>query len=186
MTASTSLTAGAAGRYAKALFELAQDAGSLDQTEADLDALGTAIEESADLASVIRDAIYSRDEQSRAVAAVAERMGLSALVKNVILLMASKRRLFAVPQLVRVFKAMMADHRGEVTADVTAARPLSDGQTAALVDKIGGATGRSVKLNVTVDESLIGGLIVKVGSRMVDSSIRSRLANLQNSMKEVG
>ena len=186
MTASSSLTAGAAGRYATALFELAQQAGSLDQTEADLQALGAALADSPDLGSLMRDPIYTREEQGNAMAAIGQKMGLSPLVQNVVGLMASKRRLFAVPELITVFEALMAEHRGEVTADVTAARPLSDVQSDALVAQIKSATGREVKLNVSVDESIIGGLIVKVGSKMIDSSIRSKLNSLQNAMKEVG
>lgn len=186
MTASSSLTAGAAGRYATALFELAQQAGSLDQTEADLQALGAALGESPELGSLMRDPIYTRAEQGNAMAAIGQKMGLSPLVQNVVGLMASKRRLFAVPQLIAVFEVLTAEHRGEITADVTAARPLSDTQQSALADKIKDATGKAVKLNVSVDESIIGGLIVKVGSKMIDSSIRSRLTNLQNAMKEVG
>ena len=120
------------------------------------------------------------------MAAVGAKMGLSALVQNVIGLMAAKRRLFAMPEMISVFKALMADHRGEVTAEVTAAHALSDTQANALVDQIKGAIGQEVKLNITVDPAIIGGLIVKVGSRMIDSSIRSKLAGLQNAMKEVG
>lgn len=180
------MTAGAAGRYATALFELASEQGELEQAETDLISLGQAIADSDDLGRVMRDAIYTRDEQSAAMAAVLERMGTSALVENVIGLMAAKRRLFAVPQLITIFQSLMAEHRGEVTADVTAARPLSDTQSDALGAQIKDAIGRDVKLNVTVDESIIGGLIVKVGSKMIDSSIRSRLTSLKNAMKEVG
>ena len=182
----TSLTAGAAGRYATALFELAQEAGSLDQAEADLTALGAALEDSADLSDLLKNPIYTRAEQGAAMAAVSDKMGLGSLVKNVIGLMATKRRLFAVPELIRMFQALMAEHRGEVTADVTAARALSDVQSSALVEQIKSAIGRDVKLNVTVDPAIIGGLVVKVGSKMIDSSIRSKLASLQNAMKEVG
>lgn len=186
MTASTSLTAGAAGRYAKALFELAEEAGTLDQAETDLVALQGALDESDDLVSLIRDPIYTRAQQGAAMAAVCDAMGVSTLVKNVVGLMATKRRLFALPQMIRTFQALMADHRGEITAEVTAARALSDTQTSALAEQIKSATGRDVNLNVTVDEDIIGGLVVRVGSKMIDSSIRSKLANLQNAMKEVG
>lgn len=183
---STSLTSGAAGRYATALFELAQDAKALDQTETDLTALGAALDESTELSDLIRNPVYTRDQQGAAMAAIADKMGLSPLVKNVIGLMATKRRLFAVPQLISVFQGLMAEHRGEVTADVTAAHALSKTQSDALVAKIKAAMGRDVKLNVTVDEDIIGGLVVKVGSKMIDSSIRSKLTSLQNAMKEVG
>ena len=186
MTASTQLMAGAAGRYATALFELANEAGSLDTAEADLTAMSDALASSADLDNLIRNPMYTRSEQGQAMAAICAKMGSSELVKNVIGLMAAKRRLFVLPEMIAGFKALMADHRGEVTAEVTAARPMSDAQTTALVDQIKAATGRAVKLNVTVDESIIGGLVVKVGSRMIDTSIKSKLSRMQNAMKEVG
>ena len=186
MTASTSLTAGAAGRYATALFELASEAGALEQTEADLNSLEAAMADSDDLVQVIKNPLYTRSQQGAAMAAVSDAMGVSALVKNVVGLMATKRRLFALPEMIKGFQALMADHRGEVTADVTAARPMSDAQTEALAAQIKEAMGRDVKLNVTVDEGIIGGLVVRVGSKMIDSSIRSKLAALQNAMKEVG
>ena len=186
MTASSSLTAGAAGRYATALFELARDAGTLDQAESDLGDVRSLLADSPELMELLRNPIYTRAEQGSAMQAVCARMGLSQLVSNVIGLMASKRRLFALPEMMSVFEALMADHRGEVTAEVTAAHELSDAQQAALVDQIKGAIDQDVKLSVTVDPAIIGGLIVKVGSRMVDSSIRSKLAGLQNAMKEVG
>ena len=186
MTAASSLTAGAAGRYAKALFELALDAGSLEQAETDLDALSAALAESPDLMDLLKNPIYTRSQQGDAMAAIGAKMDLSPLIQNVLGLMASKRRLFVVPELISVYKALMADHRGEVTADVTAAHALSATQSKALVAQIKKAVGQEVNLNVTVDPAIIGGLIVKVGSRMIDSSIRSKLAGLQNAMKEVG
>jgi F-type H+-transporting ATPase subunit delta len=113
-------------------------------------------------------------------------MGLSEIVKNLVGLMASKGRLFVLGEVIDVFAKLMAEHRGEVTADVTAARAMSDAQQAALVSTLKAAIGREVKLNLTVDEEIIGGLVVKVGSKMIDTSIRSKLASLQNAMKEVG
>jgi F-type H+-transporting ATPase subunit delta len=184
--AATSLTSGAAGRYATALFELAREAGELDRAEADLAQLDEALGQSPDLADLIRNPVYTRAEQGKAVDAVAGRMGLSALVRNVVGLMAQKRRLFALPQMIAQFRALLAEHRGEVTAEVTAAHPLSDAQRGALAEKLKGSLGRDVNLNVRVDKDIIGGLVVRVGSRMIDSSIRSRLARLQNAMKEVG
>ena len=186
MAASTSLTAGAAGRYSTALFELAGEDKSRDKAEADLIALETALEESDDLGQLIRNPMYTRDQQGKAMAAVADKMGLTPMVKNVVGLMAAKRRLFALPEMIAGYKALMADERGEMSADVTAARELSDAQVKALSKQIKDATGKDVNLNVTVDPSIIGGLVVKVGSRMIDTSIRSRLNNLQNAMKEVG
>jgi len=174
------------GRYATALFELALEAGELDRVEADMAALGEALSASDDLAKLIRSPLYSREEQARAMAAVAEAMGLSGLTCNLLGLMAQKRRLFVLPETIRVFARLAAEHRGEVTAEVTAARALSETQREALARTLREAIGREVKLQLAVDEDLIGGLVVKVGSRMVDTSIRSRLAALRRAMREVG
>jgi F-type H+-transporting ATPase subunit delta len=182
----SSLSASIAGRYATALFELAQESGTLEQTEADIAQLSDALEASEDLRSLISNPIYTRDDQARAIAAVGQALGLSDLTGNLVGLMAAKRRLFVLPQLVQTFRALMAEHRGEITAEVTAAKALSDAQLASLAETLKGAIGREVNLNVKVDEDIIGGLIVKVGSKMIDTSIRSKLASLQNVMKEVG
>lgn len=186
MSEATTLTATAAGRYANALFELAREDATLEAVDADLDALAAALEDSEDLRTLIDSPLYSRDAQGQAMARVAEAMGLGTMTRNVLGLMAQNRRLFALPAMIRDFRAMLAQHRGEVTADVTAARPLSEAQRSALAETVERAVGRTVKLNVAVDESLIGGLIVRVGSKMIDTSIRSRLMGLQNAMKEVG
>ena len=186
MSESSTLVSSAAGRYATALFDLASESDALPQTEKDMEALGAALADSDDLRALIETPVYTRDEQSRAMAAVADAMGLSPLVKNVVGLMASKRRLFVLDEVIEIFAKLMAEHRGEVTADVTAARKLSDMQQKALGETLKAAVGRDVKLNLTVDEKIIGGLVVKVGSKMIDTSIRSRLSALQNAMKEVG
>ncbi len=186
MSDSASFTSGISGRYATALFELAKSDGQVAAVEADLVALETALSDSDDLRDVISSPIYSREDQTKAIAALAAKMGLGPLVANTIGLMASKRRLFVLPQLIAQVKALIADDRGEVTADVTAAKPLSDAQSAALAEKLRAAVGKDVIINTTVDESLIGGLVVKVGSRMIDTSVRAKLNSLQNAMKEVG
>lgn len=186
MSAATSIVAGAAGRYATALFELADEAGSLDKAEADLGTLGTAIGESKDLSDLISSPLYTREQQATAMRAICDKAEIGPLVANLIGLMAEKRRLFALPQVIRRFGELMADHRGEVTADVASARPMTDAQQAALAKKLKASVGRDVKLNIAVDESLIGGLVVKVGSRMIDTSIRARLTALRTVMKEVG
>lgn len=186
MTESSTLRSSAAGRYANALFELASEGDALARTEQDMEALGQALEASDDLRTLLASPIYTRDEQGRAMASVAEAMGLSPLVRNVVGLMASKRRLFVLDDVIGIFARLMAEHRGEVTADVTAARVLGEAQQAALAATLKAAIGREVKLNLTVDESIIGGLVVKVGSKMIDTSIRSKLASLQNAMREVG
>ncbi|TPE52709.1 F0F1 ATP synthase subunit delta [Amaricoccus solimangrovi] len=186
MASSASLTSGVAGRYATALFEIAKESNALDQVEADLVALDAALAESADLREAVTSPVFSREDLGAAVTALAARMGLGPAVTNTLRLMAHNRRLFVLAGFISQVRALIADDRGEITAEVTAAKPLTKGQTEALSEKLRASVGKDVKLNVTVDESLIGGLVVKVGSRMIDTSIRSKLAHLRNVMKEVG
>lgn len=186
MSESASISTGIAARYATAVFELAKEGKGLDALEQDIDTLDAALGESADFRSLINSPVYSRDAQGRAVSAIAEKMGLGEVLANTLKLMASKRRLFVLPHLVAALRGLIADEKGEVTADVRAATSLTDAQKDALAETLKGSVGKDVKMNVTVDESLIGGLIVKVGSKMIDTSIRSKLMSLQNTMKEVG
>lgn len=186
MSEPASISSGIASRYAIALFELAKETGALTTLETDVDALSDALAGSADLRDVIASPMYSREDQEAAIGAVAEKMGLSALMANTLRLMASKRRLFALSHLVTRLRNLIALEKGEVTADVTSATPLTADQTAALSAAIRARVGKTVKLNAAVDETLIGGLVVKVGSTMIDTSIRAKLASLQNAMKEVG
>jgi len=181
-----SISAAIAGRYAAAIFDLAQEANGLDALEADVGALGAAMSASAELRDLISSPVYSRDEQGAAIGAVAAKMGLSAPLANGLKLMAAKRRLFALPQLLKALAEAIADAKGEVTADVTSATELSAAQAKKLAETLKDKTGKTVKLNVAVDESLIGGMIVKLGSRMIDTSVKAKLASLQNVMKEVG
>jgi len=183
-TASISLSI--AGRYAQALFELAKEAGALKALESDASALAEVLTESPELAAMIASPIVGKGEQSAAMAAVAAKMGLSTLTQNTLALMAQKRRLFILPQLVQDLKARIAKEKGEVMAEVTSATVLTAGQREALVATLKANFGKDVKLNTTVDESLIGGLIVKLGSTMIDTSVKAKLAALQNAMKEVG
>lgn len=180
------MTSGVAGRYATALFEIAKDNGTLARLETDMTALAAALAESADLRDAIASPVFSRSDLGAAIKAITARMGVSPEVAGTLGVMASNRRLFVLPGLIAAVKALIAAERGEVTAEVTTARPLSESQISALRDTLKASIGKDVTLHVTLDESLIGGLVVKVGSRMVDSSIRSKLANLQNVMKEVG
>lgn len=175
-----------AARYATAVFELAKEGGGLDALERDVDTMEAAIAESADLRDLIRSPIYTREQQGGAVAALAAKMGLSGTTANALKLMASKRRLFVMPQLLSVLRGKIADEKGEVTAEVQSARALTEAQQSKLAKTLKASVGKDVKMNLSVDESLIGGLIVKVGSKMIDTSIRSKLAALQNTMKEVG
>ena len=157
----------------------------LKAIEADVEALDAALAESADFNALIQSPIYSRDEQGTAIAAIAAKMGLSETMINALALMASKRRLFVLPQLVATLRAAIAEDKGEVTADVISAKALTKAQADKLAKTLKASVGKDVNIKATVDESLIGGLVVKVGSKMIDSSIRSRLNALQNSMKEV-
>ena len=181
-----SISSGIASRYASAVFEIALENKELPKLEANLDDLAASLEGSAELRDLISSPIYSREDQEKAITALAGKMKLLPVVSNVLGLMAQKRRLFVLPQLVEQLRAAIAEHKGEVTADVTAAQKLTKAQSDKLAKELKAAVGKDVKVNVTVDESLIGGLIVKVGSKMIDSSVRSKLNAMQNAMKEVG
>ncbi len=186
MSEPASISLGIASRYAQAMFELAKDENAVASLEADAIAIEAALKASPELSEMIASPIVGRDEQASAIAAIAAKMGLSALSANTLALMASKRRLFVVPQLVANLKLRIADEKGEMTADVVAASPLSAAQSKKLAATLKASVGKDVKLNTSVDESLIGGLIVKLGSVMIDTSVKSKLAALQNAMKEVG
>ncbi len=181
-----SLVSGVAGRYATALYEIAQEANSLEQVEADLRALSAALEHSAELRDLISLPVFSRSVQGGAMAALSREMGLGREVANTIALMASKRRLAELPAVIAAVQALAAEARGEVTAEVTAAKALTKAQQEKLAKALKASVGKDVAIDMSVDESLIGGLIVKMGSKMIDTSVASKLANLQNAMKEVG
>jgi F-type H+-transporting ATPase subunit delta len=181
-----SISTGIAARYATAMFELAQEGGALDALEADVAALEAAMADSTDLRDLISSPIYGRDETQAAIGGVADAMGLNAVTGNTLRLMAQKRRLFVLPALLRGLRERIAESKGEVTADVVSAKALTIVQSDKLQKSLSASVGREVQLNTSVDESLIGGLVVKVGSRMIDTSIRAKLNALQNTMKEVG
>ncbi|HVG46573.1 MAG TPA: F0F1 ATP synthase subunit delta [Rubellimicrobium sp.] len=186
MSEPASISTGIAGRYAQAVFDLARDEGMLPAVEADLGALETALHDSADLRALISSPIYSREEQGSAIAALTQAMGLSPVMRNVLGLMAQKRRLFVLPQLLQTLRDRLSEARGEVSAEVISAQPLSAEQQARLADTLSAQAGKAVRLQTRVDPSLIGGLVVRLGSRMIDTSIRAKLGQLQNMMKEVG
>ena len=186
MSEPASISLSIAGRYAQALFELAKDGGSLKALEADAEALGAVLTSSPDFAAMIASPVIAREEQAAAVQAVAAKMGVSTLMANTLALMANKRRLFVMPQLVADLKRRIAVEKGEITADVTSASALTAAQVKKLIATLKASTGQDIKLNATVDESLIGGLIVKLGSTMIDTSVKAKLNALQNAMKEVG
>lgn len=186
MSEPASISTGIAARYATAMFEIASEGKALPALEKDVDALDAALAESADLRDLIHSPIYSREDTAAAIGAVADKMKLKPVMGNTLRLMASKRRLFVLPALIAELRARIADHKGEVTAEVTSAKALTKTQVDALVKSLKAQVGKDIKLKATVDESIIGGLVVKVGSKMIDTSIRSKLNALQNTMKEVG
>jgi len=180
------ISTGIAARYATAVFDLAKEGKAIKALESDVATLGAAIAESADLRTLLTSPLYSRDEQSGAIAAIAAKLELSDTTSKVLALLAAKRRLFVLPHLLAVLQDMLSEERGEVTAEVTTAKALTEAQAEKLAETLKAQVGKSVTIKETVDESIIGGLIVKVGSKMIDTSIASKLNALQNTMKEVG
>jgi len=182
----SSQTAGIAERYATALFDLAEDDKALAELETDVGRFATLHDQSDDLQAFIRSPVYRAEEQVRAIEAVLKQAGIGGLVANFFKVVAQNRRLGATPEIIAAFRRLIAKRRGEVTAEVTSAEPLSDAHVAALKDALKASLGKDVTLDTRVDPSLIGGLIVKVGSRMVDSSLKTKLSSLKLAMKEVG
>lgn len=177
---------GVAGRYAKALFELAEESAQLDAVGADLGALRNLLSESPELNRLVTSPLFTREEQARGINAVLEAAGASDLVRRFMGVVAENRRLFALRDMITSFTRLLADARGEMTASVTAARPLSDAQRQQLAATLKQAIGRDVSIEEDVDTNLLGGLIVRVGSRMIDSSLNSKLNALRTAMKGVG
>ncbi len=181
-----SISSGIAARYATAVFELVKESKSLAKLEGNLDDLAQALTESGDLRAMIASPVLSRAEQGAAMAAIAKKMNLVPALQNGLALMAQNRRLFVLPHLIAELNAMIAEDKGEVSAEVVSAKALTKAQADKLAKTLKERVGKDVKINATVDESLIGGLVVKMGSKMIDTSIRSKLDSLQNVMKEVG
>ena len=186
MAGEVDTSSGVAGRYATALFELALEQKALEQVAGDLDRFNEALDAFDDLLRLVKSPVFSAEEQGRALAAVLEQLKIDGLTKNFLLLVAQNRRLFATPAMIRAFRAILARHRGEMSATATAATKLTESQITALRQALKAALVKEIMLEVRVDPSLLGGLIVKVGSRMVDSSLRTRLNSLKVAMKEVG
>ncbi|CRK76008.1 F-type ATPase subunit delta [Nereida ignava] len=176
---------GIADRYATAVFEIAKEGKKVKALETDLASLTDALAVD-DFSNLISSPMISREEQAGAIVALAKKMKLSPTVSNTLNLMATKRRLFVLPQLVTRLREIIAQDKGEVTAEVVTAKALTKTQADKLAKTLKASVGKTVTLNATVDESLIGGLVVKVGSKMIDTSVKSKLDALQNSMKEVG
>ncbi|MFT5438612.1 MAG: F-type H+-transporting ATPase subunit delta [Alphaproteobacteria bacterium] len=174
---------GVAGRYASALFDLALERAEIDNVAVELEQLQAVIDDSADLRRFLRSPLFSREDQSRAMAAIVAAAGVSALVGNLIGVVTGNRRLFALEAIISAYRALVSAHRGEVAAEVTTAHPLSDAHRGAVELALKDAVGSAVLMETSVDPDLLGGMVVRVGSRMVDSSLRTKLQRLQLSMK---
>lgn len=183
MDISAGIKASLAGRYASALFDLASENGTVTPVESDLEVLASALTESDDLAALTTNPELARDVQGKAMAAVAKKLKLSALTTNFLGVLAANRRLGKLPAIITAFKAIAAAQRGEVSATVTSAHPLSDDQLATLKTKLTAREGRTVMLSAAVDPDLLGGLVVTIGSTRIDASIRTRLNSLAQAMK---
>jgi len=178
------IISGMAGRYATALFELAREQNAIDRVKVDLDRFDALVEEVADLARLLRSPVFSADEQTRALSGVLDRAGIDGLAANVLKLLGTNRRLFAALDMVRAYRVLVAKHKGEVSAEVTLAEQPSETHLAAIKDALAATTKKNVQVQVKVDPSLIGGLVVKLGSRMVDSSLRTKLNAIKVAMQE--
>ncbi len=183
MDNSAGIQASLPGRYASALFDLASENGTVTAVEGDLDTLGAALSESDELQSVTTNPQLSREDQGKAIAGIASHLKLSGLTTNFLGVLAGNRRLAALPSVISAFKAIAASQRGEVSANVTSAHPLSDAQLSTLKDKLTAREGRTVMLTSDVDPDLLGGLVVTIGSQRIDASIRTRLNSLAQAMK---
>ena len=174
---------GLAGRYATAIFELAQEEKGVETIERDFVTLMAAILESPDLARLVRAPVFSREEQAKGMKAVLAAFDAAPLTTRFVLMLASKRRLFVLLDIIRAFEGLVSHQRGQVEAVVTSARPLSESETGALKAALKASLGRDPRIETRVDPSLLGGLVVKVGSRMIDSSIRAKLNGIRHAMR---
>jgi F-type H+-transporting ATPase subunit delta len=178
------IISGMAGRYATALFELALEQNAIDAVRSDLEKFEALVAENPDLSRLVRSPVFTAEQQTRALTAVLAKADIGGLAGNFLKTVTGNRRLFAVGEMGRAFRALVARHKGEVTAQVVVAEPLDDQKREALTGALRTVTGKTVGLDVKVDPSIIGGLIVKLGSRMVDSSLRTKLNSIKIAMKE--
>jgi F-type H+-transporting ATPase subunit delta len=180
------MMAGVAGRYASALLDTANEANQLAEVERDMKAISAMIDDSEDMRRLVRSPVFSAEDQSKAIEAVLGKADAAQLTTNFFKLLARNRRLFATQDIIRAFKALAANARGEVQAEVASAVALNDAQLNELRDTLKASVGKDVMLETKVDPSLLGGLVVKIGSRMIDSSLKTKIATLKTRMKEVG
>jgi F-type H+-transporting ATPase subunit delta len=177
---------GMAGRYATALFDLAREANAVDQVGAELERFAALITESPDLDRLVRSPVFSAEQQLGVLNVLLERAGIGGLAANFLKLVAANRRLFAITEMIKAYAALVAQQKGEMTAQVTVAEPLAERHVTALEEALHSITGKRVALDVEVRPAILGGLIVKLGSRMIDASLKTKLNALRHAMKEVG
>jgi F-type H+-transporting ATPase subunit delta len=173
-----------AGRYATALFDLARESDAIDAVKADLERFDALLGESPDLTRMVRSPVFSAAEQLQALSAVLERAGIGGLAAKFLKLVTANRRLFAVRDMIKAYRELVAEHKGEATAEVTVAERLKDEHVAALRSTLKTVSGKDVDLDIRIDPGIIGGLVVKLGSRMIDTSLRTRLYAIRHAMKE--
>jgi F-type H+-transporting ATPase subunit delta len=179
------IVSGMAGRYATALFELALEQKSIDAVKTDLDAFDALVAESADLDRLVRSPVFSADEQLKALSAVLDKAGIGGLAARFLKVVTANRRLFAARDIVRGFRRLVAHHKGEITAEVTLAETPNEAHLTAIKGALKTVTKKDVQVDLKIDPAIIGGLVVKLGSRMVDSSLRAKLNSIKHAMKEV-
>jgi len=177
---------GVGERYARALFDLAMEENALDATEADLGRIKAIMDESEDFMRLVRSPVFTADEQLTAVSALLEKAGISGIVGNFVRVIATNRRLFSLPGIISAFRNIVTAHKGEQVAEVTSAKSLSEADLKALQASLKSALGKDVAIDAKVEPEILGGLVVKVGSQMVDSSVRTKLNSLKIALKEVG
>jgi F-type H+-transporting ATPase subunit delta len=185
MAAEHTIVSGMAGRYATALFELAQESKSIDAVKGDLDRFTALIEESPDLLRLVRSPVFTGEQQGRAVEAVLDKAKIGGLAAKFIATVAAKRRLFAIREMITGFSRMVSAAKGESRAEVTVAEKLNDKHLAAIKELLSTSTQKDVELDVKIDPAILGGLKVKIGSRMIDASLKTKLNSIRNAMKEV-
>ena len=186
VTDNNSEISGVAERYARALFDLSLEEKALDTTETDLGRIEAIMNESEDFVRLIKSPVFTSDEQLAAVSALLDKAQIDGIVGNFVRVVTSNRRLFSLPGIIKAFRKILTTHRGEQVAEVTSAQPLADDELEALKASLKDALGKDIAIDAKVDPELLGGLVVKVGSQMVDSSVRTKLNSLKIALKEVG
>jgi F-type H+-transporting ATPase subunit delta len=186
VTDTNSEVSGVAERYARALFDLALEEKAIDAAETDLARIEAIMNESEDFMRLVKSPVFTAEEQLAAVSALLDKIGMSGIVGNFVRVVAQNRRLFSLPGIIKAFRKILSVHRGEQVAEVTSAHPLGNDDLAALKASLKEALGKDIAIQAKVDADILGGLVVKVGSRMIDSSVRTKLNSLKIALKEVG